>query len=174
VKQLVEMHGGVIEARSEGLGRGSEFVVRLPLARSPAPTPGAEQEETAPHAAGALRILIADDNADAAASLGLMLRLKGHVVRTTNDGQAALEEADDYRPDVILLDIGMPRPNGLDVARRVRESRWGRGVALIAMTGWGQEADQARSREAGFDFHLVKPVGPAALERLLAGLLPGG
>ncbi len=172
VKRLAEMHGGGVEARSEGYGRGSEFIIRLPVASAPA---GARQPVGAgegPAAAARCRVLVADDNADAAGSLALMLQLMGHEVRTAHDGLEALDVAAEFRPDLVLLDIGMPRLNGYDAARRLRQEEWGRGVVLVALTGWGQEEDKRRSREAGFDHHLVKPVEPTALGELLAGRAP--
>jgi signal transduction histidine kinase len=170
VKRLVEMHGGTVEAHSEGRGQGSEFVVRLP-ALTPAvqePMPRSDGEEPA-GAPVRRRVLVADDNVDAAASLAMMLEFMGNEVRTAHDGIAAVEAAAAFRPDVILLDIGMPRMNGYDACRQIREQPWGRGIAIAALTGWGQEEDKRQSREAGFDHHLVKPVEPAALEALLAG-----
>jgi CheY-like chemotaxis protein len=118
----------------------------------------------------ARRFLVADDNRDAADSLALLLQLAGGEVHTAYDGQEAVEAAARLRPDVILLDIGMPRLNGYDAARTIREQPWGKGVVLVALTGWGQEEDRRKSKEAGFDGHLVKPVDPQALEKLLAGL----
>ena len=167
VRGLVEMHGGCVTARSDGPGTGSEFAVHLPLAESPP-----RQELPAPSAADvprppACRILVADDNRDAADSLAMMLELMGNAVRTANDGQEAVEVAAEFRPDVALLDIGMPRMNGYEAARRMRAEPWGRGLVIVALTGWGQEEDRRRSREAGFDVHLVKPVDPAAIEKVL-------
>ncbi len=146
VKRLVELHGGTVQARSEGLGRGSEFVVRPPHRR---------------------RILVADDNRDAADSLALMLRLAGHEVHAVHDGQEAVEAAAWFRPDVAVLDIGMPRLNGYEACRRIREQPGGRGLVMVALTGWGQEEDKRRAIQAGFDHHLTKPVAPADLEELL-------
>jgi CheY-like chemotaxis protein len=167
VKRLVELHGGTVEARSEGYGRGAEFIIRLPVAQSTVheeQSPNESQKAATP----ARRILVADDNVDAADSLALMLRLMGNEVRTAHDGVAAMEAAGEFRPDVVLLDIGMPRLNGYDTCRHIREQPWGKDLKLIALTGWGQEEDKRRSEEAGFDSHLVKPVEPAALENLLA------
>jgi PAS domain S-box-containing protein len=169
VRRLTEMHGGSVEARSEGPGRGSEFVVRLPVvlagpARDEGPAGGAGESSRR-------RILVVDDNRDSAMSLALMLQLMGNEVRTAHDGLEAVQAAEVFRPDVGLLDIGLPRLNGYDAARRIRSQPWGRDVVLIAVTGWGQEDDRRRSKEAGFNFHMVKPVEPAALEKLLAGLL---
>ncbi len=117
------------------------------------------------------RVLIVDDNRDAAASLGMMLSLLGHEVRTAHDGLEAIELAEAFRPEVILLDIGLPRLNGYDTCQRLREQSWGRGIFIVALTGWGQDDDRRRSQEAGFDYHLLKPVDFAVLERLLAGTL---
>jgi CheY-like chemotaxis protein len=114
------------------------------------------------------RILVVDDNADAAESLGMMLELMGGVVRTAHDGQAAVEAARDFRPDVVFLDIGLPKLSGYEACRRIRAEPWAAGTLIVALTGWGQEADRRRSREAGFDHHSVKPVDPADLSRLLA------
>ncbi|QEH38459.1 Sensor histidine kinase TmoS [Aquisphaera giovannonii] len=171
VKGIVEMHGGAVEARSGGPGRGSEFVVRLPIAAAGAPKPAAGR--AGPDAAGpaaARRILVVDDNEDAARSLARMLKLGGHEARTAHDGGEAVEAAERHRPEVILLDIGLPVMNGYDVARAIRARPWGGDVAIVALTGWGQEGDRRRSKEAGIDRHLVKPLDPAELEGLLAEL----
>src|SRR5262249_31282293 len=166
VRQLVELHGGTIEARSEGPGHGSEFILRLPVvvATVERPAPAAEPGTRGP----ALRILVADDKQDAAESPMLLLQMEGHDVHTVFDGDAAITAIEELRPDVALLDIGMPGANGYEVARRVRERPWGEHVYLVALTGWSQPADRRRTAEAGFDAHLVKPVPPEALERLLA------
>jgi PAS domain S-box-containing protein len=165
VKRLVEMHGGTVEARSDGPGTGSEFIVRLEAAPAPDTVPGAEG--AVPLIQGR-RILVVDDNKDAATSLALMLDLMGNETQTAHDGLEALAAGATFRPDVILLDIGMPRLDGYATARRVRGEPWGRDVVLVALTGWGQPEDRRRSDEAGFDHHLVKPVEAAALARLLA------
>jgi PAS domain S-box-containing protein len=169
VKGLVEMHGGSVQAHSAGVGHGSEFVVRLPLDPGHRPPENGLAAGTGPGPAQH-RILIVDDNRDAAASLGMMLALLGHDTRTAHDGLEALELAEAFRPDVMLLDIGLPRLNGYDTCRRIREQPWGKDIFIIAVTGWGQEADRRRSQEAGFDRHMVKPVDFEALEQLLAGL----
>ena len=169
VKGLVELHGGTVEAYSEGAGRGSEFTVRLPLPRAALPN------DREPVVDGRVpfrkcRVLIADDNVDAALSLAEMLAVMGHEVVTVHDGLAAVESSGTFRPEVILLDIGMPRLNGYDAARRIREQVGGKNALLVALTGWGQEDDKRRAEEAGFDHHFTKPVAPDALEKLLAGV----
>ena len=170
-KRLVEMHGGSIQAFSEGPGRGSEFVVRLPILiddqRKQQPSGSTGNEQPAPTAR---RILVVDDNRDGAESLALLLRLAGNKTYTAHDGLEAVQAAESFRPDVVLLDIGLPKLNGRDAARRIREQPWGTKMALVALTGWGQEEDRRRSKEAGFDYHLVKPVNYADLTRLLGSL----
>ena len=174
VKQLLEMHGGRIEARSEGQGKGAEFIARLPMAAVEPPRQAANDAGERSVTGGACRILVADDNRDAAESMSMVLRLMGNEVRTVNDGIKAVEEAEAFRPDMVLLDIGMPRLNGYDAARRIRAERWGKGILVVAMTGWGQDEDKRRASEAGFDQHFTKPVNPADLERLIAGLRSRG
>jgi PAS domain S-box-containing protein len=169
VQGLVEMHGGRIAARSDGPGKGSEFVVRLPLV-STQPLPGSqpandEGEESSPGAT--CRILIVDDNRLSSKSTAMLLRLMGHELATAQDGIEGIECARTFRPDVILLDIGLPRLNGYETARRIREQPWGRNVFLIAVTGYGQDEDRRRALAAGFDYHLVKPVNFAELEKKL-------
>ena len=171
VKSLVEMHGGRVEARSEGPGKGQRSSsVRLPLAAAESsPTDGAgatERDGRAP--ALPLRVLVVDDNADAAEMLALFLRSEGHEVRSAHDGPAALRTAESFRPEVVVLDIGLPRMDGYEVARRLRERAGPRTPLLVALTGYGQEEDRRRAREAGFDAHLVKPADPEELQRLLA------
>ncbi len=169
VKRLVEMHDGSVEAKSDGLGKGSTFSVRLPvLIAHSRPHGSGEKEAAAPKSS--LRILIVDDNRDNADSLGMMLRIMGNETQTAYDGEEAVAAAMAFRPDVILLDIGLPKLNGYEACRRIREHLWGDDVVLIALTGWGQEDDVRRSDEAGFDHHMVKPVNPDALMKLLAGL----
>ena len=170
VQRLVVMHGGSIEAKSEGPGKGSAFVVRLPLVMesSPAYSAGAEVEPTESNLS--LRILIVDDNRDGADSLSEMLNLMGNDTRTAYDGQQGVELAEQYRPEVILLDIGMPKLNGYEACRLIRAKPWGKDIVLIAVTGWGQDKDRYRTHEAGFDHHLVKPVDPQSLMSILAHL----
>lgn len=167
VKRLVEMHGGGVAAHSEGSGKGSIFTVRLPVlfGKSQPDTPS-EEEEVA--SKSSLRILVVDDNRDAAESLGIMLTIMGNEVRTASDGLAAVEIAVEYLPDVILLDIGLPKLNGYDACRRIREQAGSKEMIIVALTGWGQEEVRRRSVEAGFDHHLVKPVDFNELKRLLA------
>jgi signal transduction histidine kinase len=182
VRQLIAMHGGSVAAHSDGVNRGSEFIIRLPLA-------GITNEEEAATPAGSARngdgmtsgttvtihtrrILLADDNEDALESLATLLECDGHEVHTASDGAKALELAAKCKPDVALLDIGMPKLDGYELARLIRAQPWGKSIVLIALTGWGQDDDRRRSREVGFDSHLVKPLDPDALSTLLARL-PG-
>lgn len=169
VKQLVELHGGSITAESEGLGLGSRFTVRLPLARSaPGQVYAGDLGPAGMYVGDALRVLVVDDNVDGAESLSMMLELLGHEVRCVHDGASAIAEASEWVPDVALLDIGLPDLTGYEVARRLRAEHRLVGLMLIAVTGWGSEDDQRRSAEAGIDHHLTKPVNAQALERLLA------
>ncbi|MGQ0748990.1 MAG: PAS domain S-box protein [Betaproteobacteria bacterium] len=172
VRSLVDLHGGSVSAHSEGPGKGSEFIVRLPVvmetqesAAAPKPAAGADT-----NGASRRRILVVDDNRDAADSLAMLLRLTGEDTHTAHDSLDALSAMEKFRPHVALLDIGMPNLNGYDLCRRIREQPWGKDVALIAVTGWGQEEDRRRTKEAGFDAHMVKPVDYAALAKLLASL----
>jgi len=169
VKRLVELHGGAVEAHSEGLGKGSEFVIRLPALEAPAhevavPITG---HETADRPPAKRRILIADDNPNVLIGMKFWLEAMGYEVLTAGDGLEAVEAAASFRPEVMLLDIGMPGLNGYDVCRRIRTEPWGRRILIIAVTGWGQDRDKELSREAGFDRHLVKPVNFELLETLL-------
>jgi PAS domain S-box-containing protein len=175
VKRLVELHGGRVEAHSAGPGQGSEFVVRLPAASERGERgEGAAAGSEAPRVPRR-RVLVVDDNPDAADSFALLLRLAGQDVRTAYDGPSALARAEEFRPELVFLDIGMPGMDGYELARRLRAHPDLEGVGLVALTGWGQEEDRRRSQEAGFDRHLVKPVEPKMLGELLAGLkLPAG
>jgi CheY-like chemotaxis protein len=173
VKSLVEMHGGRVEAKSAGVGQGSEFIVRLPLIDS-----ARIAETPVPHGTvhGLLlsprRILVADDNHDAADSLAMLLRLLGAEVKIVYSGSEALAALHEYRPSVVLLDIGMPGMDGHEVARRIRKLPEFKDVLLIAMTGWGQDEDRRRSSNAGFDYHLIKPADVGTLESLLLSAAP--
>ncbi len=167
VRSLVQAHGGSVEAHSAGLGAGSEFIVRLPLAHARS----AEQAPQSPAAHDALparRVLVVDDNRDAADSLGMLLELLGSEVRVAHEGTAALQALAAFRPEVVFLDIGMPDMDGYEVARRMRAEPAGRDATLVAVTGWGQEADRRRVREGGFDRHLIKPVAVDDLAQVLA------
>jgi CheY-like chemotaxis protein len=165
VKGLVALHGGSVEVHSEGPSTGTSFVVRLPVAvgetvRRSGPAP--------PEAPSPRRVLVVDDNHDSADSLAALLRMMGNEVSTAYDGGQAVEIAAALRPEVVLLDIGMPVLDGFEACRRIREQPWGRAIHLIALTGWGQHEDRRRSQEAGFDAHLVKPVDAEDLIRAVA------
>ncbi len=166
-RRLVEMHGGSIEAHSAGTGQGSEFEIRLPVIPRTA-EPDAQPEAPVPPPARSLRVLVVDDNEDTAEMMGLLLGMDGHEVEVAHTGPSALEAAAARRPDVIVLDIGLPGLDGYQVAQRLRQDPAYKDVLLIAASGYGQEADRRRSWEAGFDHHLVKPVDPAEIQRLLA------
>ena len=173
VKRLIEMHGGIVSARSEGLGKGSEFVVIA--AAGVRCARGAEGlfRTNRRRLRASLRILNVDDNRDGAESLAMLLNIMGTETRTAFDGEEGVRVANEFRPDVVLLDIGLPKLNGFEACRRIRESSWGKKAVLIAVTGMGQEDDRRRSKEAGFDHHMVKPVDPQDLLKLLAGLAVG-
>ena len=173
VKSLVEMHGGTVEVHSDGVGQGTEFVVRLPMASDE--TKSGEEGLATDHlplATSSRRILVVDDNRDSATTLAMLLKLTGNKTQTAYDGLAAVDAAESFRPEIILLDIGLPKLNGYEVCRRIREQPWGRDIVLVALTGWGQEEDRQKSKDAGFNGHMVKPVDLAALTKLLAELLP--
>jgi len=170
---LVDMHGGRISAHSAGLGQGSEFVVRLPLARGAATVNRAGTAATVADAPVVpFRVLVADDLRDSADSLGLLIELMGHAVEVAYDGEEALRVAEQFRPDVVLLDLGMPKLDGFEVCRGIRTAPWGASVRLVAQSGWGQDDDRRRTAEAGFDHHIVKPIDPEALEVLMQTLAP--
>jgi CheY-like chemotaxis protein len=166
-RQLVEMHGGTIEAISDGPGTGSKFVVRLPALPSlerPLETAGAGRPKAAPRQR---RILIVDDSVDSAQMLARLLRLEGHEPYTVHDGLEAVTAAAQLRPDVVLMDLGLPTLNGFEACRRIRREPWGEGIVIFALTGWGQDADRRRTSDSGFDHHLVKPVDPRVLMTLI-------
>jgi PAS domain S-box-containing protein len=169
-RRLVEMHGGTIEAHSEGVGRGSEFVVRLPAFLHLGP-PDDEPARALEAPSRPLRVLVVDDSEDTTELLGTLLEMAGHSIQVAHTGPSALEVAAAFRPDAIILDIGLPGLDGYQVAQRLREDPALRSIALIAATGYGQEEDLRRSREVGFDRHLVKPIDPGELQRLLAELV---
>jgi signal transduction histidine kinase len=170
VRRLTEMHGGTVSAHSDGPGRGAEFTVRLPVMAVPVERiPSSRKDEKVP-SIEPMRIVVADDNQDAAEALSLQLQLSGHEVRTANDGVEALELAKAFGPDVMLLDLGMPKMDGYEVARQIRQEAEDRRIALVALTGWGQQQDRERTAAAGFDAHLVKPVAEAQLFKTLASV----
>jgi two-component system CheB/CheR fusion protein len=164
-KGLVEMHGGRIAAASAGIGKGSTFTVLLPLAEATAASEPADRSTEAPPPAR--RVLVVDDNVDAATSLAALVRLHGSETRLAHDGEAAVAAAREYRPHVVLLDIGMPKMNGYDACRAIRAALPGAEPLVVALTGWGQEADRRKAKDAGFDDHLVKPAGPEQVIRVL-------
>ncbi len=170
VKGLVEMHGGTVTAASGGVDRGSSFTVWLPVvAPAGEPPAGAAVVTERPSAPGR-RVLVVDDNRDSAVSMAMMLQLLGHQVRTAHDGVEGVEAAEAFRPELILMDVGMPRMNGYEATRRIREESWGKAVTIVALTGWGQDGDRVQSKTAGCDQHLVKPVSPEDVEKLLREL----
>jgi CheY-like chemotaxis protein len=167
VRRLTEMHGGTVSVRSDGPGRGAEFTVRLPVMAPQMAVLSSQKREAIP-VIEPQRILVADDNHDAAEALALQLQLAGHDVRTAHDGVEALALAKTFGPDIVLLDLGMPKIDGYEVARQLRQQPGDGRVALIALTGWGQQQDRERTAQAGFDAHLVKPVAEAQLFKTLA------
>jgi len=169
VKRLVELHGGSVEVSSEGAGKGSEFRVRIPVLVESSDT---EEVEKQLEVGKALRILIVDDNKDAAKMLSMVVKMLGNEVDTAHDGLEAIEVAARFRPDVVLMDLGMPKMNGYEAAAHIRKQPWGKDILLVALTGWGQDDDKRRTKEAGFDHHLVKPAEPAALQTLLGEYQP--
>jgi len=172
VKGLVELHHGTVEVRSDGPGRGSEFIVRLPTVPAPARTAKPPEDGSQFDNPGQKhRILVVDDLKDTANSMAMMLQVMGFETCTAYDGVEAVQSAAEYRPGVVLLDIGLPKMNGYDAARRIRGEPWGAKMTLVALTGWGQEEDKQRALEAGFDHHLTKPVNAPALKDLLERLV---
>ncbi len=170
-QSLVTMHGGRMEVSSEGRGRGSEFTVRLPVLRE---APEEERQEIRlqeePVEGPGLRVLIVDDNKAAADMLCFAVGSMGHEVRTANDGEEAVRAAAEFLPDVVLMDLGMPKMTGYEAARHIRRQKPGENITMVALTGWGQEEDKRRTREAGFDHHLVKPAELSELEQLFAAI----
>jgi CheY-like chemotaxis protein len=167
-RAIIELHHGTIEARSEGAGKGSEFIIKLPVeAARPAAAPEQPKRPANGRASVARRVLVVDDNVDAAAMLAALIRQLGHEVEIVHDGSAALRAVEGYRPEVILLDIGMPGMNGFEVAQRLREVGRVPRLRIVAVTGWGKPEDRQRSREAGFDMHLIKPVELSEIQQAL-------
>jgi PAS domain S-box-containing protein len=173
VKGLVALHGGSVEARSQGPEKGSEFVVRFPTGTPLPDRLGAESETECAAAGVGLKILVVDDNRDAADTCAMLLEASGHHVQTAYTGRQALELARTYRPHALLLDIGLPDINGYKLAQQVRATPWGRSAVLVAVTGWGQEEDRLRAVEAGFDQHLVKPISAEMVESILQSVVRG-
>jgi len=168
VRQLAELHGGSVTAHSDGVGRGSRFVIRLPIVTNPPLYPQQTAPRTPTQSADGRRVLVVDDNRDNADSLAALLQVEGYDVRLAYDGEEALAVAEVYRPHVLLLDIGLPKLSGYDVCRRLREEPWARQATFVAVTGWGQQRDRAQARATGFDAHLVKPVEYEKLAEVLA------
>jgi CheY-like chemotaxis protein len=172
VKSLVELHGGTVTAHSDGLGKGSEIAVRLPVLTAAAAAATAPPARPFTKMVQNCRILVVDDNRDAAETLARLLALTGNTLRTAADGAEAIAAAAEFAPDVILLDIGLPKLDGYEVARRLREKPTTKPLVIVAVTGWGQDQDRQKAKAAGFDGHLVKPLEPEALAQLLTTLLP--
>ncbi|HYD56067.1 MAG TPA: ATP-binding protein [Burkholderiales bacterium] len=170
-RSLVELHGGTIEAFSEGPGTGSEFVVRLPALATPDPAQARPPKKSAAYSGAVRRVLVVDDVEDSARSLAALLRMDGNEVETAADGLQAVGKAESFKPDLILMDLGLPNLGGVEACELIRRQPWGRGIVIAAMTGWGQDEDRRRTREAGFDAHLVKPVHYEAVRALLASPL---
>ena len=170
VKRLVEMHGGSVEAKSGGLGQGSEFVVRLPIVVEQTYPRQVSDDGDQAQPTSDLRILVVDDNLHVAKSFAMILTLMGNNVHTAHDGEEAVTAAREFQPQLVLCDIGLPKLNGYEACRQMKAQAWDKNMILIAVTGWGQANDRRKAREAGFDDHLVKPVDPQALMKLLAKL----
>src|SRR5262249_2551659 len=167
-KKLVEMHGGIISVESAGAGAGCTFTVRLPLAQGEVAASTPQAQDEANGSARRHRVLIVDDNTDAAETLRLLMKtLGGGEVHTASNGPDALKAAATLHPDVVLLDLGMPGMDGYELARRMRAESWGKRALLVALTGWGQDQHRRRSQEAGFDRHMIKPADAEALRSVL-------
>src|ERR687888_1648827 len=166
VERLVKLHGGTVSVSSGGTGQGSQFTIRLPAVTAPRHHVS-EQTEIRNEAAQPCRVLVVDDNEDSVESLAMLLRMLGHEVATANDGEQALTVAEGFRPDVAILDIGLPKLNGYDLAKQMRARPWARDVVLVALTGWGQDQHRRRSAESGFNHHLTKPVELEVLQQIL-------
>ncbi len=169
VQRLTDLHGGTVEANS-AVGKGSEFVVRLPALPTGAPQPALPVTETGEPTTRPLRVLVVDDNVDTVLSFSVLLKALGHDVRLAHDGPSAVQAANEYRPDVVLLDIGLPGLNGYEVAKRIRQNPMLTNVVLVALTGYGQDSDRQSSLEAGFNHHLVKPAYSGQLQQILANV----
>jgi len=168
VKTLVELHGGTVQVHSAGLGCGSEFTVRLAAVSAAAESPEVERRAPAVGDSIARRVLIVDDSVDAAESLAMLLAFEGHEIHKAHDGADAVRTAERLRPDIVLMDIGLPILNGYEACRRIRSQTWGETIIMVAITGWGQEEDREQSEAAGFDLHLVKPMDYDELLRIVA------
>ena len=168
VKRLVEMHDGTIQAFSDGANLGSTFTVRLPIVVESSPQQSVSNTKGAESKTAAIRILVVDDNRSAAETLQMVLKIMGHEVRMAHDGLEAIDMARSFKPQLVFMDLGMPKLNGFEAAQRIRQEPWGSEMILVALTGWGQDEDKQRTREAGFDHHLIKPAEPAALQELIA------
>ncbi len=173
-KRLVEKHGGRIEVESGGVGKGSRFTVRLPVLADPSNRANATNPGEAAGSGNSRRVLVVDDNPDAATTLTMVLELMGNETRTAHDGLQAVALAESFRPHVILMDIGMPGLTGYDACRRIRDTSWGKTMVIVAQTGWGQDEDRRKASAAGFDSHLTKPIDLLRLEKLLANIPANG
>jgi len=167
-KQLIEMHGGKIEVRSGGNGKGCEFLIRLPIVIDAVELQNSVQEDAAGTDERKLRVLVVDDNLGASHMLSTLVKKLGHDVKTAGNGSQAVSLAAEFRPQVILMDLGMPEMDGYQAAQLIRRETWGKEILLIALTGWGQEADRQRTKQTGFDYHIVKPLGLDELKTALA------